>query len=136
MPDRAFVDTNILVYFISNDRKKKLQAWDIIFASEEVVISSQVISEFVSVCFSKKLLKIDEVTSVTNHFLEALSFEPVKESTIKKALQVKKKLLYSFWDSLIVASALENNCSILYSEDMHEGQVIEGKLTIINPFKA
>lgn len=94
------------------------------------------ISEFVSVCFSKKLLKTDDVTSVTNHFLEALSFVAVKESTIKKALYIKNKFLYSFWDSLVIASALENNCSILYSEDMRDRQVIDSKLTIINPFTA
>ena len=136
MPDRIFVDTNILVYFISDEKKKKLRARDIIFTSEEVFVSSQVISEFVSVCFSKKLLKTDDVAAITNHFLEALSFVTVKESTIKKALQVKKKFLYSFWDSLVIASAMENNCSILYTEDMREGQVIDGKLTIINPFTA
>ena len=136
MSGRIFVDTNILVYFISNEKKKKLRARDIIFTSEDVIVSSQVISEFISVCFSKKLLKTDDVTAVTNHFLEALSFVTVEKSTIKKALQVKKNHLYSFWDSLVIASALENNCSILYTEDLQEGQVIDGKLTIINPFKA
>jgi len=135
MPDRIFVDTNILVYFISDEKKKKLLAHDIIFISEDVIVSSQVISEFVSVCFSKKLLKTDDVTSVTDHFLEALNFVAVEESTIRKALQVKKKFLYSYWDCLIIASALENNCSILYTEDMGDGQVIDGKLTIVNPFK-
>ncbi len=49
MPDRIFVDTNILVYFISNDKKKKPLAREIIFSSEDAYVSSQVISEFVSV---------------------------------------------------------------------------------------
>ena len=93
MSGRIFVDTNILVYFISNEKKKKLRARDIIFTSEDVIVSSQVISEFISVCFSKKLLKTDDVTAVTNHFLEALSFVTVAKSTIKKALQVKKNHL-------------------------------------------
>lgn len=135
MPDRIFVDTNILVYFISDDKKKKLKARDIIFSSEEVFVSSQVISEFVSVCFSKKFLSSDKITSVASHFMEALNFSTVGEATIKSALQTKKKIHCSFWDSLIVASALENNCSILYTEDMNEGQVIDGKLTVRNPFK-
>lgn len=135
MPDRIFVDTNILIYFISNDKKKKLLARDIIFSSEDAYVSSQVISEFASVCFSKNLLGPDEISSLTSHLIEALSFAPVDKTTIKKAFQIKKKSRYSFWDSLIVASAMENNCSILYTEDMQDGQIIDGKLTIINPFK-
>lgn len=135
MPDRIFIDTNILVYFISDDKEKKLKARDIIFSSEEVFVSSQVISEFVSVCFSKKLLSSDKITSLASHFMEALNFSIVGEATIKKALQIKKKTHCSFWDSLIVASALENTCSILYTEDMQDGQIIDGKLKVINPFK-
>jgi predicted nucleic acid-binding protein len=42
---------------------------------------------------------------------------------------------YSYWDSLIIASALKNNCSICYSEDMQHGQLIEDRLKVINPFK-
>ncbi|MBI5408744.1 MAG: PIN domain-containing protein [Nitrospirae bacterium] len=136
MPDRIFVDTNILIYFISNDKKKKLQARDIIFSSEEVFVSSQVLSEFVSVCFSKKLLGADEISSIADQFIKAFSFVPVGVSTIKNAIQIKKKAHRSFWDSMIVAAALENNCSILYTEDMHDGQVIDGKLTVRNPFKS
>jgi predicted nucleic acid-binding protein len=41
----------------------------------------------------------------------------------------------SYWDSLIISSALESGCKILYTEDMHHNQIIEGKLKIINPFK-
>ena len=55
--------------------------------------------------------------------------------TSKKAIEIKHRYQYSYWDSLIIASALESNCSILYSEDMHHGQVIEGRLTIQNPLK-
>ena len=42
---------------------------------------------------------------------------------------------YSYWDGLILASALKNSCSILYTEDMQDGQVIEGEVQIVNPFK-
>lgn len=136
MPDRIFVDTNILVYFISDDKKKKLKARDIIFSSEEVFVSSQVISEFVSVCFSKKLLGVDDITSLASHFMEALNFSTVGEAAIKSALQIKKKAHCSFWDSLIIASAIENDCSILYTEDMQDGQIIDGKLTVRNPFNS
>ncbi|HBI23221.1 MAG TPA: hypothetical protein DDX84_03200 [Nitrospiraceae bacterium] len=48
MPDRVFIDTNILIYFISNEKKKKLGAKEIMFSNKEVYISAQVISEFIS----------------------------------------------------------------------------------------
>lgn len=54
--------------------------------------------------------------------------------TINQALKLAKKYRYSYFDSLILASALEHDCSILYSEDMQHQQLIENKLTIYNPF--
>ena len=54
--------------------------------------------------------------------------------TIKLCWKVSRKYSYSYWDSLIIASALESNCSILYTEDMQDGQIIEDRLRIMNPF--
>lgn len=54
-------------------------------------------------------------------------------NTSLKAINIKRRYRYSFWDSLIIASALENHCTLLYSEDMQHGQAIEGTLTIRNP---
>lgn len=135
MPDRTFIDTNILIYFISNEKKKKLRAKEIIFSNQEVYISAQVISEFISVCLSKKLLSIAEITPLIDNLLSALRFSSIEESTIKKALQIKQDTNFSYWDCLVIASAIENNCSILYTEDMQDGQIISDSVTIINPFK-
>ena len=135
MPDRIFIDTNILIYFISNEKKKKLRAKEIIFSTQEVYISAQVVSEFISVCLSKKLLSIAEITPLIDNFLSALRFSSIEESTIRKALQIKQDSNFSYWDSLVIASAIENNCSILYTEDMQDGQIISDSVTIINPFK-
>ncbi len=54
---------------------------------------------------------------------------------IIRGLALKKRYGYSYWDTLILASALECDCSIVYSEDMQDGQRIEQTLTIVNPFK-
>ena len=43
---------------------------------------------------------------------------------------------FSYWDSLIVAAALDAGCTTLFSEDMQHGRVLRGQLTIVNPFKA
>lgn len=52
-----------------------------------------------------------------------------------KALRLKNKYNFQYYDALIVATALENGCTILYSEDMQHNQTIENTLTIVNPFK-
>ena len=134
MRDRIFVDTNVLVYFISNHEQKKLQARDAIYSGSEVVVSSQVIGEFINTCLKKKLLGLDAVAEAASDFLRAIEFHAVQETTILKALTLVKKHKYSYWDSLIVAAALESGCSILHSEDLQDGQIIAGKLKIVNPF--
>ena len=101
MPDKVFVDTNVLVYFISAEEDKKVKAGEVIFSGQEVHVSSQVMSEFISVCFSKSLLALEDLTVLVDNFFESL---------------------------------LENNCSMLYTEDMQDGQIIDDKLTIVNPF--
>jgi predicted nucleic acid-binding protein len=52
---------------------------------------------------------------------------------LKSALELKERCRYSFYDSLIIAAALEADCDLLYSEDLHHGQQI-GRLRIVNPF--
>jgi predicted nucleic acid-binding protein len=54
--------------------------------------------------------------------------------TSLEALKIHQKYQYSYYDSLIIASALENQCDILYSEDMQHQQLIENRLLIFNPF--
>ncbi len=135
MPDRVFIDTNILIYSISNDETKKPKAKDLILSYPDSVVSSQVVSEFASICLTKNLLPEDEVRTLLSGFMDSFEFAPVVESTISKALQIRKTYKYSFWDSLIVAAALENNCTILFSEDMQDGQTIEKSLKIVNPYK-
>ena len=61
--------------------------------------------------------------------IKSISFD-----TVKSAFYIKERYNYSWWDSLVLASALENDCKIIYSEDMRHGQVIENTLEILNPF--
>jgi len=56
-------------------------------------------------------------------------------NTVKEACKLAQKYRYSFYDSLIIAAAIECNCNIFYSEDMHDGQTVEGIFKIVNPFK-
>jgi len=59
---------------------------------------------------------------------------PLEQSTLDLAKNIIDKYNYQIFDSIIIASALEANCGILYSEDMQHGMKIDRKLSIINPF--
>jgi predicted nucleic acid-binding protein len=76
--------------------------------------------------------KIENVISEINSGFYVFVNKPI---TIEKACKIADKYNYSFYDSLIITAALACNCSILYSEDMQNGQIIENCLTIVNPFK-
>ena len=67
--------------------------------------------------------------------MEIFDFVVIAKKDIRKAMTIKARYKYNYWDSLIIASALQNNCSILYTEDLQDGQVIENALKIVNPFR-
>jgi len=58
----------------------------------------------------------------------------IDNEAILLSFKIAEQYKYSIWDSLIIASALESNCSALYTEDLQHGQIIDKKLKIINPF--
>ena len=66
--------------------------------------------------------------------IERAELKIITGSTLLKAFEIAVTYKLSHWDSLVIAAALEAHCTILYSEDMNHGQLIEGKLKIINPF--
>jgi len=60
--------------------------------------------------------------------------EIVTPATMQRALDIAGRYGFSWFDRLVVAAALEAGCDTLYTEDMQHGQVIDGKLTVTNPF--
>lgn len=135
MSDRIFIDTNILVYIVKDNTGKAEIIATKILTKNNSFISTQVVNEFCNVAFKKLDFSGADILFSINKFLEVFTIPGVKFSTIKKALQIKEQYGYSFYDSAIIASALQNNCAILYTEDMQHQQIIENTLTIINPFK-
>ncbi len=133
MKDNIFFDSNISLYLLSdNDRKKEI-AKELMLLN--FVISTQVISENISVINKKfKLLSKIEVDAHLRLLIKNATITIIYLSTLNTALFIKEKYQLQWYDSLIVAAALEANCTILYTEDMQHGLIIEGKLSIINPF--
>lgn len=138
MPDKKFLDTNILLYSYSEDEADK-QSIALQLLAEydaDVIISKQVINELTNILFKKFKLSSNEVENVLLELDTVIPIVDFDISTQIKAVRIKDKYNLQFYDSLIIATALENKCTILYSEDMQHNQIIDGKLTIINPFKA
>jgi len=134
MPDKVFIDTNIVVYSLGENSLKAHQAAPLFVGLP--TISTQVVSETANVAAKRLGLKAVELRKLITVLESMCKVEIVSLSTIHKALDVHDRYRFSWYDSLIIASALESGCKILYTEDMQHGQIIEGALMIQNPFLA
>ncbi len=140
MKDKVFFDSNIIVYLFDKSEPTKQQiAKELILnkiLNAVVIISAQVINEFVSATTKKveRTIPDDFIIRHLNFFKEHFIIKPVLFELSYSGLKIRQRYKFSYYDSLIIASAIENGCNILYSEDMQHKQVIDDKLTIINPF--
>ena len=137
MRDKVFLDTNIVIYSYSEDEVEKFEIANRLLEEYEnqIIISTQVINELSNTLFRKFRLNAEEVEAVV---LELNNNFPIVNFTLQtqlKAIEIKERYQLQFYDSLILATALENGCNIVYSEDMQNGQVIDNWITIINPFE-
>ncbi len=137
MNDKCFCDTNLWVYLFSDsesDKEKSKKSEEIIISGKFLFISTQVINELSNVFIKKYKINEEDLKIHINTMLNIAELDYITEIHIFKAIDLKKKYGFSFYDALIVASALKSDCKILYSEDMHKGLIVDDKLTIINPF--
>lgn len=131
--DRFFADSNIFLYLLSNVDHKKLIAKEILNSTP--VISTQVVAENINIAF-KKLTTLS-ATQISLHKAALLEFSElvlIDNNTLNTAFSIKLRYKLQWFDSLIIASALQNNCKVLYTEDLQHLQKIENQLTIVNPF--
>jgi predicted nucleic acid-binding protein len=141
MSAEFFLDTNILIYDLEGkDPLKQPIATGLIQEAMREgtgLISFQVVQECLNVAIQKARQPLTRVEA--ERYLEIV-LSPLcliypSEPLYRKALSLKERWRYSFYDSLIIAAALTAGCDTLYTEDMQHGQVIED-LKIINPFSA
>lgn len=136
---RVFVDTNIFVYAklrtpqTSAKYRRAVQLLETL--SDPVVVSVQVLNEFSSVLLKHK---VDDATiwDAVQAIAANSKVTSLNWTTVERAWEIKRRYQLAYWDSLIVSSALEAMCTVLYSEDLQHRQVIEGVLHIVNPFLA
>lgn len=133
MPDgKLFVDSNVVLYTLGNDLPKKFIAATLLAARP--AISTQVLAETAHVARRKLGFSVGQVQSALASFRSDVEVCVITEVIFDDSLSIASQYGYSTYDSLIIAAALAAACETLYSEDMQHGQVIRGRLTIINPF--
>ena len=139
MNGRFFLDTNIFVYsFDASSPKKATQSRKLIrtaIATGGGVVSYQVVQEFFNIAlrrFSKPMSSVDAEQYLSTTFRPLLSVHS-SQALYGEALRIGARFQLPWYDSLIVASAIEGQCGVLYSEDFQDGQRI-GSVTISNPF--
>jgi predicted nucleic acid-binding protein len=132
MTAKAFFDTNILIYALSDqDKTKNAKARKIM--DNGGVLSSQVVAE---TCLNLKR-KINYPEDLLEKCIKGLYSQfqviPLGEEIFIRSCRLREQYSLSYWDSLIIAAALEAHCDTLYSEDLHHGQQF-GNTKIVNPF--
>lgn len=129
---KAFFDTNVLLYLLSGDELKAGRAEETIAGSG--IISVQVLNEFASVATRKLGMSWREIQEILYQVRTLCLVKPITIEVHDRGLQLAERCGFPIYDAMIVASALLAGCITLYSEDMQNGQVIDGQLTIQNPF--
>jgi predicted nucleic acid-binding protein len=134
----CFVDTNIWLYaFLADaDPTKRAKVLSLLNRETSLIVSIQVVNE-VSVNLLKKAAFSEiNLRGLVASFFQRYQVISPDQQDLLKASQLRERYQFSFWDSLIVACALTANAKTLFTEDMHNGLVIDGRLTIVNPFLA
>ena len=137
--DKIFLDTNILVYaYDISSGKKHNTARNIVtdlWNSRTGALSVQVLQEFF-VSITKKIPNPLDVKTASDIIRDFLLWEIIDNDgeLLLAAMDIQARYLYSFWDSLIIAAAVKSGASVLLTEDLKNGQIIEDVM-IKNPFK-
>jgi predicted nucleic acid-binding protein len=133
MSAEAFFDTNVLVYAAARNDPRAEVATSLL--ADGGTISVQVLNEFANVARRKLNWPWPDVVEALAAFRVLCPDPlPIGLSTHEAALEIAQRDGLSFFDSLIIASALEAECATLFSEDMQDGRIFGGRLAIRNPF--
>ena len=133
---KVFLDTNILAYiFDSRDIATKAKAKELfsqLVIENNCMISTQVLQELFNVMTKKLKYSKEDAQKIITSLLN-LNVHQVSTTDIQMAMKISSESQFTIYDSLIIAAAKAGNCTTVYSEDLNDGQVVEG-VKIVNPF--
>ena len=136
----VFLDTNIFVYaFLASEPRKRAKAVELIescLGSGRGCISYQVVQEFANVARKKFATRLSagDCKAFIDAAMQPLNRVASSTALIHTALDLQDELKCSFYDSLMIAAALQAGAETLYTEDLQHWQLVRGVLRIANPF--
>lgn len=134
MSGDAFFDSNVLLYLISADAAKADRAETLL--TNGGVVSAQVLNEISSVCIRRHGMSWDEVDQLVDTVRAHCRIESLTVETYDLGRRVAERHRLSVYDAMIVAAALLARSRTLYSEDLHDGLLVEERMVVRNPFRA
>jgi predicted nucleic acid-binding protein len=137
MSAKVFLDTNLWVYFYTKDPLEKTEIVSNLITENRhsLILSTQILGELYNVLTRKKLFTKPQTASIIKTLVNTFPIHDIDSLKVLKAIEISDRYGYTYWDSLILSTALLSYCTILYSEDMQHSQQIEGAISILNPFK-
>lgn len=139
MSDKVFVDSNIWLYaFICRpgEESKHTKARELVEKPVRYAVSEQVVAEVSANLLRKAGIEDAHLMRLVENFYGRYQVVAPGLDLHRRAHDLRGKYSLSFWDSLIVAAALEAGCNTLLTEDMQHGLVVEGQLSVLNPLLA
>lgn len=128
-----FLDTNILVYAFSEGSKAEVAQT---LMAEPFVLSVQTLNEFANVGRKRLNLSWERIEDAIDALSSVASAIVVLDKqTTKAALKLVGRYNLAFYDALMLTAALKADCSRYFSEDLQHGLLVDGKLTVVNPFR-
>lgn len=129
-----FLDSNIWLYaFLDSDDTRRQASIELVNAPTPVV-STQIINEVCVNLVRKAAFDESAITDLIESFYRRCLVVSIDEALLLDASRLRSNYSLSFWDGLVVASALRAGCTRLLTEDMHQGLVVDKTLMIENPF--
>jgi predicted nucleic acid-binding protein len=138
MKNRLFIDSNIWLYFFLRDNSEKYRITTEYLTTNnldsKLIITYQVINEVTNILLKNKFTEI-EIRGSIDYLFKISTVQEFSREILVIASSVRERYSISFWDSILVGSALFANCDTLVSEDMQDGLIIDNRLLIKNIFK-
>ncbi|MGI0483274.1 PIN domain-containing protein [Geminocystis sp. CENA526] len=138
--ESCFIDSNIWLYALlssekpEEEKKSHIAHKLIINNDSRIIISTQVINEVSVNLLKKSRTDNEKLMRIIQSFYEKYEVVILNRKTLLDACHLRQKYNLSFWDSLLVSSALFSSAKYLYSEDMQHNLIVNEKLLIVNPF--
>jgi predicted nucleic acid-binding protein len=130
----SFFDSNVLLYLASGSHVRGDEIERLVEGGG--IVNVQVLNEMASVSRRKFHMSWQQTLQFIDRTMRLLDIRPLTIDIHQNGLRLAERYGFAIYDSFIVAAALAARCDPLWSEDMQNGMVVDGRLTITNPFSA